>query len=69
VADRRLTVAGQPAPVAADCRRGRGSGQLRVENLQGDRAVVPEVSREVDRGHTPAPELPLNHVAASKGVS
>ena len=37
-------------------------GQVGMEHLERDGAVVPEVVGEVDRGHAPAPELTLEHV-------
>ena len=37
----------------------------RPEELEGDRAVVPEVVGEVHRGHAAAPELALEPVAAA----
>ena len=42
-------------------------GKLGVENLQRDRAVVPEVVGEIDRGHSAAAELALEHVAVGQG--
>ena len=39
-------------------------GELGMEHLERDRPVVPEVLREVDRGHAPAPELALERVTA-----
>jgi hypothetical protein len=41
----------------------QSSGELRVEQLQRDPPVMLEVLGEVDRGHPPAPELALEHVA------
>ena len=41
-----------------------GGGELGVEHLERDRAVVPEVLGEVDRGHAAAAELALERVAA-----
>ena len=38
-------------------------GELGMEHLERDRAVVPEVLGEVDRGHAPAAELALERVA------
>jgi hypothetical protein len=37
-----------------------------MENLQGDRTVVPEIAREVDGGHTAAPEFLLEHVSVGQ---
>ncbi len=38
-------------------------GELRMEQLERHRPVVPEVAGEVDRGHAPAPELALERVS------
>ena len=46
--------------LGAECRR-----QVAVEELDGDRAIVLEVTREVNRGHPPSPELMLEGVALS----
>ena len=46
--------------------RGR---QLRPHDLEGDRAIVLEVTGEVDRSHAATPEFALNHIAAPKGIS
>jgi hypothetical protein len=42
-------------------------GELRVQDLQRDGAVVLEVVGEIDRRHAPAPELPLDAVAVGEG--
>ena len=41
-------------------------GQLGVEHLERDRAVVLEVLGQVDRGHAAAPELALERVARAR---
>jgi hypothetical protein len=41
-------------------------GQLPVEHLEGDRAVVPEVLRQEHRGHAAAAELAVEGVAAAQ---
>ena len=41
-------------------------GQLGVEHLEGDRAVVLDVVREEDRGHAAAAELALERVAVAQ---
>ena len=43
--------------------------ELRVEDLESDRAVVPPISCEVDGGHPAAPDLALDLVLARKGVT
>ena len=42
-------------------------GELRVQHLERDRAVVPEVVREVDRRHAAAAELALEPIAVGEG--
>ena len=42
--------------------------ELRVEDLEGDGPVVPEVAGEVHRGHAAAPELALDDVAVTQRV-
>jgi hypothetical protein len=39
-----------------------------VQDLEGDGPVVPEITRQVDRSHAAAAELPLDHVAVAQGV-
>ena len=46
-----------------------GAGELGVEHLQGDGAVVAEVLGEVDGGHSAAAELALDAVAIGQGVA
>jgi hypothetical protein len=41
--------------------------QLGMEDLQGDRTVVPDVAGQVDRGHAAAAELALEYVAVGQG--
>ncbi len=45
-------------PLCANC-----SGQLGFHDLDGDLAVVLEVSGQVHRSHTPSADLPLDGVA------
>jgi hypothetical protein len=44
-------------------------GELREEDLEGDRALVLEVLRQVDRGHPAAPERALKRVAVAQAGS
>jgi hypothetical protein len=44
-------------------------GQLLVKDLEGDQPIVPEIARQVDRGHAPAPELGLEQVAVTKSIA
>ena len=41
-------------------------GELGVEDLEGDGAVVLEVPGQEHRGHPPAPELPLERIARAQ---
>jgi hypothetical protein len=45
-------------PLAAEALRERGE-----QDLEGDGAIVSEIVGEVDDGHAPAPELPLERVS------
>ena len=42
-------------------------GQIRVEDLEGDKTVVLQVTGEIDRRHPAAAELALDRVAAGEG--
>ena len=44
-------------------------GELGVEHLDGDRAVVLEVAGELDGGHAPATELALERVAVPQAFA
>ena len=37
--------------------------ELKMEHLQGDRTVVPEIAGEINCGHAASAELALEHVA------
>jgi hypothetical protein len=43
--------------------------QLLVQDLEGDRPIVPEIVRQVDRCHAPASELALEQVAVTKNIA
>jgi hypothetical protein len=47
----------------------RTERQLAMQQFECNRAIVLLVAGEVDRCHATTPELPLNHIAAPKGVS
>jgi len=49
--------------LALEALRAERVGQLGVQHLERHGALVPEVAGEVDRGHSPAPQLALDHVA------
>ena len=36
-------------------------GDLGAKHLDRHRALMPEITSQVNRGHAPAPELPLDH--------
>jgi hypothetical protein len=63
---RVLQPCGQP-DLAPEALRPQGLGQLRVEHLEGDRPLVPQVPGQVDGGHPAAAELALDRVAAGQG--
>jgi hypothetical protein len=44
--------------------RAERPGQVGIQHLEGNRAVVPEIAGEVDRGHPAAPKLALERVPA-----
>jgi hypothetical protein len=46
----------------------QGHGQLGPKHLHRDLAVMPDVPRQINGGHPPAPELPLEHIAVAEGV-
>ena len=49
-----------------DTERGR---QIKAEHLDSDLPAVANVVREVYRGHAALPQLTLEHVAVTRGVS
>ena len=61
-----LEPGGEP-DLALEPLRAERRGQLRMQDLEGDGAVVPNVPGEVDRGHAAAPELALEAVAVAQG--
>ncbi len=60
---------GGEADLALEALGAERRGELRVEQLEGDRAVVLEVRREPDRGHAAASELALERVAVSQALA
>src|SRR5712692_7302031 len=63
----RMLKASGELDLAAEPLRTQCRGEFGMEDLQGDRAVVLEISCEVDRRHPPAAELALERVAAAEG--
>jgi hypothetical protein len=57
---------GGEADLALEAGGADGGGELGMEELESDGAVVSEVARESDRGHPAAPELALEGVAAGQ---
>jgi hypothetical protein len=57
--------AGSGADLALEAFRPQAGGKLRMQHLQGDRPVVFDIVCEIYRGHAPAPELALKHVAVA----
>jgi hypothetical protein len=47
--------------------RSKAGGELGVQHLERDRAVVPEIVGEKHRGHAPAAELALDAVVVGQG--
>ena len=39
-----------------------------MQHLEGDQPIVPEIARQVDRGHAPPAELALEQVAVTEGI-
>ena len=60
--DVRVLQAGGEADLALEAFRAEGGGELGMEHLECDGAVMAEVAREPDRGHAPAAELALERV-------
>src|SRR6185503_17063759 len=58
---------GGQANLAQEPVRTESGGELRMENLEGDGPVVPEIARQEDGGHAAAAELMLDRVAAGQG--
>jgi hypothetical protein len=46
-----------------------GGGELGVEHLEGDGAVMAEIAGEPDGGHAPATELALEGIAVSQACA
>ncbi len=66
--DVRVIEPGGQVDLTEETLRTQGSGELRVEQLQGDPPVMLEVLGEVDRGHAPAPELTLEQIPPTEGI-
>jgi hypothetical protein len=63
IESRRVSSAACGADLTLEAVRAECGGQLGMEDLQRDRAVVLEVVSEVDGGHPTASELALDDVA------
>ena len=48
--------------------RAECGGELRAQNLEGNRSVVAKIMREIHCGHTTAPELALEDVAVAESI-
>lgn len=44
-------------------------GQLLVQHFEGDWPIVPEIARQVDRGHAAPAELAFDQVAVTKRIA
>ena len=60
---------GRELDLAEEALGAERGGELGPEHLEGDQALVPQVAREIDRGHAALPELALDGVAAGEGGS
>ena len=66
-ADVRVLQAGGRRDLAAEALGVDRERDVAAEQLEGDRTVVPEVEREVHRGHAAAAQLALELVASAEG--
>ena len=66
--DVRVLEPGGEADLALEPVGAERGGQLGVQHLERDRAVVLEVLGQVDRGHAAAPELAVERVAVGQAL-
>src|SRR5215207_4297075 len=64
--DVRVLQAGGHADLALEALRSQSHRQFRMKQLERDRAIVAEISREVHRGHATTSELALDDVAIAE---
>src|SRR5690242_895970 len=64
----RMLEASRKLDLALEPLGAQGGSELRVEDLQRDKAVVPEIPSQVDNGHPPAAEFTLDRVAAARAA-
>ncbi len=64
--DVRVVEPGGDSDLAQEALRANCVGELGVEDLERERPVMPKILSQVNRGHTPAPELPLNLIAVGE---
>ena len=57
---------GRKLDLAQEALGAERGGELGAEHLEGDQALVPQVAREIDRGHPALPELALDGVAVGQ---
>ncbi len=67
--DVRVTQAGGESDLPQESIWSQRVGELRVQHLERDWAVMLEVVGKIDRGHTATPELALEHIAVTEGFS
>jgi hypothetical protein len=67
--DMRVLQAGGGLNLALEALGPESRSELGVEDFEGDRPLMPEIAREVDRGHAAAPQLALEHVAVTQGIN
>ena len=66
--DVRMLQAGGEPDLALEPLRTEGVAEVRMEHLEGDGTVVPEVVRQVHRRHTAPAELALDAVALGEAL-
>jgi len=64
--DVRVPQPGGELDLALEALGTEGQGQLGMEDLERDRALVPDVTSQVYRGHTAASQLALEGIPASQ---
>ncbi len=57
---------GRELDLAQEALGAERGGELGAEHLERDQPLVPQVAREIDRGHAALPELALDGVAVGQ---
>jgi hypothetical protein len=66
--DVRMLEAGSQFDLALEAFGTEREGQFRMQDLQGDRTVVPDIMGQKYSGHAATPKLPLDAVAIGKAA-